>query len=127
MAEQPTLEEYALGINNVNTDLQRQSAAYGHFREVMGHLRAIETNPNADRPAQLPFVIVRFPQEGNTPGEMKIDLNTLDPQTLAVFGPVFELLATGAGEQLLQAWENIGNVMTQVTPILTAAKQQQSG
>lgn len=122
---QPTLEEYAAGIENVNFELQRQSQAYGHFRSVLQQLDKLDADPSAKLEQQLPFVLVKFPQKGDTPGEMKIDLNSLPTATLLLFRPVFELLSQGAGEGLLTAWESIHNVTEATKPIVTAARKAQ--
>ncbi len=123
---QATLEEYAQGVDQLNTELQRQSAAYGHFRDVLTQLDALAQDPKADR-GQLPFVIVRFPQRGPTPGEMKLDLNALPAEMLPQFRPLFECLATGAGESLMTAWEHIHRVADVTRPIIAAAKQTDAG
>lgn len=120
---QGSLEEYANGVNSVNIELQRQNAAYGHFRSVLLHIDAIVADSTFKNDQALPFVVVRFPQDSGTPGEMTIDLNTLTPQTLATFREMFVLLAQGAGERLINAWDNIHRLADATKPIIDAAKQ----
>lgn len=124
---QETLADHANTMHSINEDLQRQCAAYGHFREVLQHLDNIAAGGPADGAQQLPFIIVRFPQKGAVPGEMKIDMNTLQDDVLAEFRPIFDLLARGAGENMLAAWENVGNVLEAVQPIVNAARQHNPG
>jgi len=120
---QPTLEEYAAGVNQTNTDLQRQSAAYGHYREVLAQIDAIAGDPaNSDR-INLPFVIVRFPQQGPTPGETKIDMNAVPVEQLPTFRPLFECLTTQAGEALVAAWTNMHNLADATKAIIAAAQR----
>jgi hypothetical protein len=123
--QQATLEDYAQGIDQVNIDLQRQSAAYGHFREVLSKIDALAANPampTADV-GSLPFLIVRFPQKGPAPGEAKLDMNVMPAAMVCQFRPIFEALAQQAGEGLIQAWDNIHQVSAATAPIVAAAKQ----
>lgn len=120
---QPTLEEYAQGVDQLNIELQRQSAAYGHFRAVIAQLDALAQNPEVALNDPLPFVAVRFPQKGPTPGEMLVDLNTLPTATVVQFRPIFELLAGEAGDSLVKAWESVIGVADATRPIIAAAKQ----
>lgn len=124
-AEQPetTLEQYAVGVNNINVDLQRQTSAYGHFREVQATLARIAADPkHVKGTGSLPFVIVRFPQTGTVPGEYRLDLNTVQPQALAAFQPLFDMLSQVSGEALVRAWDNLQQVADATKPIITAAK-----
>lgn len=118
-----SLADYATGVDQLNRELQRQSAAYGHFRTVLQHIDALAADPNYKLPEQLPFVIVRFPQQGPSPGEMKIDLNALPVATVISFRPVFELMTQSAGEGMLGAWENLQRVANETSRIVAAARQ----
>jgi len=120
---QPTLEEYAVGVDQINTDLQWQSAAYGHFREVLTQIDAIVSDPQHSDRMRLPFVIVRFPQKGPAPGEMKFDMNALPPEALPEFRPLFERLAGQAGDRLVTAWSNMHGVADATKPIIAAARR----
>lgn len=124
-AGQATLEDYAQGLDQVNIDLQRQSAAYGHFRSVLAQMDALSANPamTTAEAGQLPFLIVRFPQKGPDPGEAKLDLNVMPPAMVCQFRPIFEALAQQAGEALIGAWDNIHQVSAATAPIVAAAKQ----
>lgn len=119
----PTLEEYAAGVGNLNYELQRQNAAYGHFRDVVAKLRSLAKDPSTKFAEQLPFIIVRFPQDGDTPGEMRIDLNTMEPQALATLLPVFETLERDAADGLLRAWDNLHKITDATKPIIQSVKQ----
>ena len=120
-----TLEEYAQGLEQVNRDLQRSTAAYKHFRGVLAQLEALAQNPQAVPTIRLPFLAVRFPQEGPAPGEMKVDMNTLSPAMLVQLVPLFQCLTKSSGENLLTAWDNIHGIDVATQPIVTAAKQVQ--
>jgi len=119
--QQPTLEDYAHGLNNINTDLQRQSAAYGHFRTVLAQIDAIAADPNA-KVGSLPFISVTYPQNSPKPGEMKLDMNVLPKEVVVAFRPLFEQLAQSAANGLLTAWDNVHEVVSHTEPIVKAAK-----
>ena len=116
-----TLEEYAAGIDQLNIELQRQSASYGHFRQVLHQIDEMTANPAAVAHG-LPFVMVRFPQKGPEPGEAKIDMNVLPREQVIALRPVIEMLAENAGTALLAAWTNIHRVADDTRPILQAAQ-----
>ena len=120
---QATLEEYAVGVDQVNIELQRQTAAYGHFRDVIAQLDAIAQNDPKTERGQLPFVIVRFPQRGPTPGEIQLDMNTMPAEMLPQFRPLFESLTAGAGKSLVGAWDSFYELTDATRPIIAAAKK----
>jgi len=123
--QQATLEDYAVGVGQLNIELQRQSAAYGHFRDVLATLEALEATGVDDTMnlPSLPFVIVRFPQNGPTPGEMKLDMNTLSQAELLQFLPLFRSLTASAGDALVEAWDGLHRVTDSTRPIIAAAKE----
>lgn len=108
----------------MNIELQRQTSAYGHFREVVQHLEALERGEKVS--SKLPFVVVRFPQKGPTPGEISIDLNTLTPEQLMHFKPLFEMLARATGIRMVDAWSNMHSIVDATRPYIAVAKQSQA-
>ena len=127
VAEQPgTLDQHAVGIDQNNRDLKRQTNAFGYFRNVCQQLETLQSDPNAA--VNLPHIVVRIPNEsGAQPENFEFDLNTLkaQPQYLVQMRPVFELLAQTAGTTLMSAWDNIFNIVDEARPIITNARAKQ--
>lgn len=127
VAEQPaTLDQHAVGIDQNNRDLKRQTNAFSYFREVCQQLDALQSDPKAN--VKLPHITIRIPNEvGATPENFEFDLNSLRSQShyLLQLRPVFEMLAQGAGTTLMSAWENIFNIVEEARPIIAHARQQQ--
>jgi len=127
VTEQPaTLDQHAVGIDQNNRDLKRQTNAFGYFREVCQQIETLQTHPNAE--VNLPHIVVRIPNaSGAQPENFEFDLNTLkpSPQYLAQMRPVFALLAQTAGTTLMSAWDNIFNIVDEARPIITNARSKQ--
>ena len=121
--QQPTLAEYASGLQQVHTDLQRQTDAYGFFRAALAALNQIAADPDAERP-RLPFVKVMFPSDGK-PIDASLDLNQMTPADLAQMRPIFAMLADRSGRELLDAWSKVHKVADETRPIVEATRTAQ--
>jgi len=125
-ARQGTLEEYAAGIHSVDFDLQRQTDAFNYFRRVISQIRSVAADPNADV-GELPFITFTYPTaDGDTPGEFKLDLGTLNPQVLAQFEPLFAMVATQVADNVMQAWTNVNEITNNAMQIVSQARSQRA-
>jgi len=125
-ARQGTLEEYAAGIHSTDFDLQRQTDAFNYFRTVVGQLRAVAQDPNANV-GELPFITFTYPTtDGEAPGEFKLDLGTLNPQVLVQFESLFAMVAAEVADNVMQAWMNINEITNNAMQIVAQARSQRA-
>lgn len=124
--KQATLPECAQGLKVANLDLQRQTDAYGYLREVVRKLAAIGSG--SDVVEGMPTLYMRFPMtDSDSPGEIRLDLNTVPAGTLLEMRTLFDKLCELTGESLLTAWDRIHQVAAMAKPLTDAAKSSQQG
>ena len=120
----PTLDEWAIGLNQVNRDIQRQAAAFNHFKGVCNLLHRISRGEKLEISERLPFVTFTFPTDEKQPGEYKLDLNTLSPVTLIAMQEQFVHIASDVGMNLLHAWQLLFEVVNKARPLVDAAIEE---
>jgi hypothetical protein len=113
-----SLAGYAAGVKQLDMDLQRQTRACEHFRATVTNIDAIIAEPDKLKQTSLPFIAVTFPQDGPTPGQLKLDLNTMTPAELKAVKPVFEMLARKSALGAISAWRSLVQIADTVRPSL---------
>lgn len=118
-----TLDECAASVAQQNLDLQRQTAAYRYFEQVLKSLHKVVDGTASDK-ERLPFISFNYP-DSITPssvGIFKLDLNTLSPDEIRAIIPVYEMLVGTCAERLILAWDRLAAVMQIAAPKIAAAK-----
>jgi len=121
----PTLDEYASGYNSVNFDLQRQAAAFKHFRHVVRQLETLAADTNANV-GVLPFVKFTYAMEDSkVPGEYELDLNVLPPEMAVQFHALFALITNDVLVRMEQAWEAGHKITASAVQLIKDARAAQ--
>jgi hypothetical protein len=117
-----TLSECAHCVQQLNTDLQRQTNAYRYFTQAKAHLHNLVHEDKVDGSKRLPFVTFTFPDGANKPGEYKLDLNNVAPEALQDLEPLFEILTDEIGKDLLVAWGRLIHITDTAKPHIAEAR-----
>lgn len=118
-----TLEEYAVGLDQLNRDLQRNTDAYAYYRQTVAKLKGLGDKSTAA--TGLPIITMRFPTAGTTPGETRLDTSSLTLEAQQQLLPLFEALCAVTGEDLLLTWERIISLSSEANDIVVAARDAQ--
>ena len=125
VAEQPTLEDYAGAINQHHGELQVCNKAFGRLRDICRNLEQLQQDSTL--PVALPKITISWPdaEEAIAPFEFDMNLVKTFPEYLAVFSPVFEVIAQAAANTLITSWDHIIKISDSARPIIENAKAQQ--
>lgn len=135
---QGSLDSYAMGLNQVNLDLQRQTNAYAYLKQMMQAVQFVAQQPPTEQlsPEQLadlpklPVLMLRVPPvdpKQQQPDIVELDLNTFGRAEQGSTLAVFQGFTDAVAQKLLQAWDNVHNIDGAANRIVQNARQQLVG
>ena len=99
VAENNTLADYADMMQQHHNEMQTCSKAYGRLRDMCHELEQLQSDSSL--PVSLPRITISWSQgdENVVPFEFDMNLVKTFPDYLAVFAPVFQVIADAAAKK----------------------------
>jgi hypothetical protein len=118
------LDDAAVGVAQLNTDLQRSTDAYRYFTNTLLSLRKVQVGEQLKAGERLPYISFKFATTSNAgvPGEYKLDIGALPKDDQIAMLPVFESLCSSCAEDLLVAWERLVVLVNEARLIVQEAR-----
>lgn len=126
VAEKNTLADYADILQQHHNEMQTCSKAYGRLRDMCHALEQLQNDSSI--PVELPRITISWSQENENVVPFEFDMNLVKtfPDYLAVFAPVFQVIADAAANTLMTSWGHIGQISDSARSIINDAQAKQN-